>query len=252
MGNGSGHAVHAGVLSLEFVVKPRISILASPVLCLTLLGGIVVQDRTHLKPYDVEPYHAAARAAIEDWPKTIADGEWTTSKDEGLPPSAEQLLHPNCVIDRLYTSGAIRVNGLPAQASLLIVQCKDSRDMLGHYPPICYPAAGRPQNYAAPFNIGIGPKTIHGMEYHFVYRRAVGEEHPCVYNFFVVPGKGIVADMDGLQQAGKDYQRRYYGAAQFQVVMDADYPQDLREKIFKTIIGANLRAFAVLNTVEMQ
>ena len=229
-------------------------------LCLLLLGGIVAEDRTHLKPADVEPYHAAARAVIEDWPKTIPDrdgdrtGQWTTSTDESLPPSAEQLLHPNCVIDRKYTSNLLTVNGLPVQASLLIVQCKDSRDMAGHYPPICYPAAGEQpisDPDGQPFQINVNGIGINGREYHFL-QKTLPVFRQCVYDFFIVPGKGFVSDMTGVRKAAADYQRRYYGAAQFQVVMDADYPQELRERIFRTIIGANARALSVLNTVEVQ
>ena len=211
----------------------------------------MAEDRTHLKPSDVEPYHIQARNVIKAWPETIADGNWTTSADESLPPSAEQLLHPNCVIDRRYTSASIQVNGQPVQASLLIVQCKDSRDMAGHYPPICYPAAGEPQLSAEPFDFNVAGLTISGMEYHFL-QKSLPVFRQCVYDFFIVPGKGFVRDMKDLNAAAKDYQRRYYGAAQFQVVMDADYPQEVRESIFKKIIGANPQALSVLNTVEMQ
>ena len=236
------------------MTRSKISIIASPLLCLGLLGGIAAEDRTHLKAADVEPYHAQAREAIESWPKTIVDGDWTTSVDENIPPSAEQLLHPNCVIDRLYTSGTIQVNGRPAQASLLIVQCKDSRDMAGHYPPNCYPAAGdalmepdEPFSFTVP---GVSAPVI-GREYHF-RRNTVPVIRRCVYDFFILPGSGFMADMRGVRSAAGDYQRRYYGAAQFQVVMDADYPQELRESIFKTIIGANSAALTVLNTVKVQ
>ena len=231
--------------------RTKLSILASPLLCLALLGGIMAEDRTHLTPSDVEPYHARARAVIEEWPKTIADGQWTTSADENLPPSAEQLLHPNCVIDRRYTSGTLPpVNAQPVQASLLIVQCKDSRDMAGHYPPICYPAAGATELSADHFTFNLQGVTIRGIEYHFL-RRTLPVFRQCVYDFFIVPGKGTKRDVAGVQEAAKDYQRRYYGAAQFQVVMDADYPQELRERIFRTIIGANIEALSVLNTVEI-
>lgn len=232
--------------------KARLSNFVAPAMCLAVLGGIVAEDRTHLRPSDVEPYHAQARRVLEDWPRTISPGDWTTSEEHQLPQSAQQLLHPNCVIARRYTSGTIRINNEPAQASLLIVQCKDSRDMVGHYPPICYPAAGRPQISADPFKLVCGGMVIDGVEYHFLDQTGLGESRQCVYDFFLVPGRGIVADMDGVRTAGKDYQRRYYGAAQFQVVMDADYPQDLREKIFRTIIGANVKAISVLNTVEVQ
>jgi hypothetical protein len=233
------------------VARSTLSILASPVLCLGLLGGIVAQDATHLNPANVEPYHARAKAVIEQWPKTIENGDWTTSEDEALPPSAEELLHPNCVIDRLYTSRAVRINGRMAQASLLIVQCKDSRDMAGHYPPICYPASGAPQLSSHPFRLSAGGVMIEGTEYEFL-RRALPAYRQCVYDFFIVPGKGFVADMNGVRSAAKNYEGRYYGAAQFQVVMDADYPQDVREQIFAMIIGANSKALSVLNTVDTQ
>lgn len=235
------------------MTRSKLSILASPLLCLGLLAGITAEDSTHLKPTDVEPYHAKAREVIEAWPRTIADGDWTTSIDTHLPAAAEKLLHQNGQIDRLYTSGNIRVNGRPVQASLLIVQCKDSRDMAGHYPPNCYPARGdTPIEEREPFALRVGEHTITGYEYHFRQNSIPVERH-CVYDFFIVPGvAGFIGDMADVRSAAGDYQRRYYGAAQFQVVMDADYPQELRESIFKTIIGANSDALRVLSKVDIQ
>jgi len=236
------------------LTRSKITIFASPLLCLGLLGGIVAEDRPHLKPSDVEPYHARARKVIEAWPEVIADkdGTWHTSNNERLPDSAEQLLHPNCFISRGYTNDTIRQKGQFAQASLLIVQCKDSRDMAGHFPPNCYPAAGQPQiGTAALFKMHFPGFDVEGTEYLFL-RKSLPISRQCVYDFFIVPGQGSQPDMNTLQAAAKDYQRRYYGAAQFQVVMDADYPQDVRESIFRTIIGANAQALSVLNTVEVK
>jgi len=210
----------------------------------------MAEDRTHLQPRDVESYHRYAKEALEAWPKQLADGEWVTEEDRTLPPAAEQLLHPNVEIDRLYTSRSLWINGQPASASLLVVQCKDSRDMRGHYPPICYPASGEQPEFKAPFTVTIPGASISGMEYHFI-RKSVPIYRRCVYDFFIVPGKGFEPDMAGLNKAAADYQRRYYGAAQFQVVMNADYSQEQREQILKTIIGANPSAFTVLNTVEI-
>jgi hypothetical protein len=232
------------------VAKSKIVIFASPALCLGLLGGIVAQDTTHLKPADAAPYHARVKTAIEAWPKYIPDGDWTTVDDIKLPDSAEQLLHPNCVIERRYSSGTLRVNGLPVQASLLIVQCKDSRDMAGHYPPICYPASGCPQLNATPFNLTVADgSTISGYEYEFL-RQVLPRYQQSVYDFFIVPRQGFKPDMEAVRQAAKNYEARYYGAAQFQVVMDADYPKDVRDQAFKMIIGANPAALSALNTVE--
>lgn len=230
--------------------KSKLSIFASPLLCLGLLGGIVAEDSTHLQPGDVAEYHLRAKAAIEAWPKEIADGDWFTQEDRSLPQAAEKLLHPNVEIDRLYISRDLWINGQPAAASLLVVQCKDTRDMAGHYPPICYPAAGEQDEGAEPFNLTASGVVITGMAYHFVERTVPVTRH-CVYDFFIVPGKGFQSDMAQVRKAAADYQRRYYGAAQFQVVMSDDYSQEQRERIFKTIIGANPQAFTVLNTVEI-
>lgn len=231
------------------MAKSSLAIFASPALCLGLLGGIVAEDSTHIKPGDVGTYHARAKADIEAWPRTISDGNWTTVADVQLPEAAEQLLHPNCVVQRRYSSGTLQVDGQPVQASLLIVQCTDSRDMAGHYPPICYPAAGCAQLGQAPFRFNVAGMTIVGYEYEFL-RQILPTYRQAVYDFFIVPGKGFVPDTNGVWSAAKNYQARYYGAAQFQVVMDADYPQEIREQAFKMIIGANPKALSDLNTVE--
>ena len=132
--------------------------------------------------------------------------------------------------------------------------------MAGHYPPICYPAAGQPEIGAGQdFAFQLDGVGIAGKEYLFL-QKSLPVTRQCVYDFFIVPGKELVkaddpltvADMPDVRKAAADYQRRYYGAAQFQVVMDADYPQELRESIVRTIIGANARALSVLNTVEVQ
>jgi hypothetical protein len=91
---------------------------------------------------------------------------------------------------------------------------------------------------------------ISGMQYEFL-REVLPAARQCVYDFFVVPGKGVVADMAGVRKSAGDYQRRWYGAAQFQVVMNADYPPEVRDQIFREIIGASPTALTVLNTVEI-
>lgn len=231
--------------------KSKLAILASPALCLGLLGGIAAEDSTHLKPADLETYHARAKVDIEAWPRTISDGQWTTVADVPLPDAAEQLLHPNCVIQRRYSSGTLQVNGQPVQASLLIVQCTDSRDMVGHYPPICYPASGCRELSESPFRLNVRGTAapVCGIEYEFL-RQILPTYRQAVYDFFIVPGKGFVSDINGVRSAAKNYQARYYGAAQVQVVMDADYPQEIREQAFKVIVGANPKALSDLNTVE--
>src|SRR5690242_11846971 len=92
--------------------------LFAPILSAALVGGIALENSTHLKPTDVEPYHHRAREAVlgrelrngqheGGVPYTI--GSWY-GKDEEIPVAAQQLLKPNAILSRSYrdtTSGAI-------------------------------------------------------------------------------------------------------------------------------------------------
>src|ERR1051326_3777057 len=211
-------------------------VLASPVLTVSLLAGVVAEQRTHVKPADVEPYHERARAAIAAVPYTIGSGLWTGEDDE-VTPAAQKLLRHPAILARTYKENAPdSVHGGHRQASLLIVQCRDSRDMVGHYPPICYRAHGMTAEAFGEISDAsrglkrdwkVGDLTIPGTEYRFTHRE-MGELHrTVVYNFFIVPGHGIARDMKDVENAAEDYQQRYYGAAQFQVVFSGAVAEEI-------------------------
>ena len=215
-------------------------ILASPVACLVVMSAIAVDNRAHPCAEDAAKYHATVKAALEAWPKTIRDDavEWTSVGVE-MPQAVFELLHPNVLSCRHYDC----VNDPRKNADLLIVQCMDPNDMSGHYPRNCYP--GRGQSLACPET----PRTwdlgnnliIRGMEYHF-NPRSFGEPAICVYNFFVLPGKGIVPDMEDVQRASANYRLRDFGAAQFQLVFSSDaLSQETRDEVFFSIVGAGSR-----------
>lgn len=227
-------------------MKSLSAIIAAPVMCLAVLGGIVLENRRHTRPADAAPFHARAKAALDAWPQSVsnkATGEDWTSRETKIPDAAIQLLHPNATVSRHYES--LKYNR--KQADLLIVQCRDPIDMSGHYPPNCYPNSGEPLVFKADRTWQIGDVKVSGMEYHFESGDLGQSRQRCVYNFFVLPGRGIVPDMQDVRDASGDYQRRYYGAAQFQLVFPADMPQETRDEIFTTLVGANPGIFAVLN-----
>ncbi len=59
-------------------------------------------------------------------------------------------------------------------------------------------------------------------------------------------------DMKGVEKAAEDYQQRYYGAPQFQVVFhglaSADQSRDERDAIFAALIGPNLNVIETLTS----
>jgi hypothetical protein len=146
----------------------------------------------------------------------------------------------------------------PRSANLLIVQCKQSGDMVGHFPPICYPSHGW-ENICPdkklkgwPRDWIVGNQRIRGMEYQFCQTENGQTKIITDYNFMVVPGRGIVRDIQGVEQAAEDYQQRYYGAAQFQVVFQATSSDQLsreeRDEIFCTLMGPAIPVIRQLDT----
>jgi hypothetical protein len=96
------------------------------------------------------------------------------------------------------------------------------------------------------------PDKVRGMEYHFESGSMLRPNRTVVYNFFVLPGKGVVPDMDEVRAASGNYQRRHYGAAQIQVVFDDDQGNGTgnpawRDEVFRTLIGANPSVISSLN-----
>lgn len=215
------------------IVKHLAVMLLSPLLSVALLAGVMTQSSRHVKPGDVEPFHQRAKAAIESYPYIV--GTWA-GQDEVVPEAAVKLLRPNAILSRSYRDSSVRGNG--GNVQLLIDQCKDSRDMLGHYPPVCYPANGSIMIAETPRDWHVGDLTIHGMEYEFSDRMKDQTYQRVVYNFLIIPGRGIARDMSAVSSAAEDYQERYYGAAQFQMVMSATVPRAERDRIFAMMVGA--------------
>src|SRR3954471_15474896 len=146
-------------------------LLISPLLSAALLGGIVAEHRHYLKPEDFEPYHVAAKAAIESLPKGIPPFAGLDTDD--VPKVAQVLLKPNKILSRRYTDASVASLSHPRSANLLIVQCKQSGDMVGHFPPICYPSHGW-ENMCTdkklkgwPRDWIVADQRIRGMEYQF-------------------------------------------------------------------------------------
>jgi hypothetical protein len=223
-------------------------ILAAPVTCVALLLGMVAESSTRLTPRDAEPYHARAKAAIDSIPTRV--GSWSASPEK-VPAEAIQLLRPNDIRCLKYVdNNESDPRWFDRWASLLVDQCKDARDMDGHWPPNCYVNSGQDQTYDQMRDWNVAGLLIHGEEYHFSKVSATESSRQAVYNFLIVPGRGIVRDMAGVRQVAGDYQQRYYGAAQFQLVMNADLPQAERDQIFTTLMTPCVPVIRTLVSIE--
>jgi hypothetical protein len=208
----------------------------APILSMGLLIGMVGQASRHIKPGDVEPFHQRAKEELASYPYYV--GTWV-GQDEPVTQAAVQLLRPNYILSRRYTNTSGQGLAPHGTFQLLVVQCRDSRDMVGHYPPICYPAHGQTLVSETPRDWIVGDLKVTGTEYHFAYRSAEqGIIKRVVYNFLIIPGHGIARNMKAVMAAAEDYQERYYGAAQFQLVFSGALSQEARDSILEQGVGA--------------
>jgi hypothetical protein len=233
-------------------MKSFAAIVASPLLCLGLLGGIALQQRTRLRADApvVKAYHERALVEINAFNKFVTiDGVQWASQERKAETAAVRLLRPNTILSRHYVEGVL--DRYPRTADLLIVQCRDSRDMTGHYPPICYKNIGYELTATdSTRSADVGGQTVPFTEYQFEKWSQGQPQRLSIYNFFVVPGRGVVRDIKGVHAAAEDYERRFFGAAQFQVLIPLNQVplRDDRDRIFTGLIQARPGLIETLKT----
>ncbi len=168
-------------------------------------------------PAIADEYHAKILDVVEQTP---LDFEGWIGRDVPLPPAAIKLLGPNAILARQYYHRERDI-----RATLLIVQCRDIRDMAGHFPPVCYPAHGWTLSEEAPDFLTVGGNLMKP----YVFTRDMGEmtDSITVYNLFALPTGETTVSMRVVRETGSDYVHRPYGAAQIQVVLgEAVSPDD--------------------------
>jgi hypothetical protein len=197
-----------------------------------LLGGLCGETLLRPKPADAEPYHRRVREASQRVPLVV--GQWL-GKEERVEAAAIALLRPNVMLQRRYNNASTgRV------VSFLLVQCKDARDMAGHYPPNCYPGQGWRLANAQPMDWRIGDRVIGGKEYEFTRVETGQPISLFVCSLMILPSGTFVRDISEVRAAAADYLRQFYGAAQIQLVLDGSVPAEERKSIFCELVGANM------------
>ena len=213
----------------NFVRRAKAVLPAALSLCLL---GAAFADKVmfHLPPADAAPYHARVRAAAALLPRNV--GPWLGT-DVPVPESAVEMLRPNTYVSRQYQHvGSGRV------ATLLIVHCEDARDLIGHYPPVCYRSAGWEKQAAVPAERRAGDETFTVTDYTFASKRVDRTNVLRIDNFMVLPDGRVCQDMDGVEALAQDHRRKFFGAAQVQVITDAGWSEADRADVFRQLIGA--------------
>ncbi|MAY75112.1 MAG: hypothetical protein CMJ31_10420 [Phycisphaerae bacterium] len=184
-------------------------------------------------PEASDEYMAAVAESIDSVPYKI--GPWL-GFDVEVSEAAVEMLKPNRILQRVYR----KPNDASSQFSLLISHCGVTRDMLGHYPPVCYPAHGWTQLGVRDVSLKTDDTEIPAREYSF--RRGVGLESAAmtVMNFFVVPSdtERYQVTMDQLNSFEVTQSRHAKGIAQIQILVPEEMKPAQREEVVDDVLHA--------------
>lgn len=206
----------------------RVVSLLTPVLAVAMLLGIYSEQQVRaVDPSEVEAYHQRAAAEAEKLPMNLAGWE---GRESPVPDAAVSLLRPNFILSRRYHNPETGQS-----ASVLIVHCKDSRDLVGHYPPNCYVNSGWTLGNREPIDLRAKNQGLPSIMYQFNRDTLRGVAALQIANFMILPDGRIVRDMPAVREFAQDRFKRQYGAAQLQVVMNGDLrpeeASDLAERL---------------------
>lgn len=187
---------------------------------------------------DASAYHVKVKEVVGAIPFRV--GDWV-GEDVAIPTAATALLKPNALLARTY-----RRSDDGRVVSLAVVQCEDTRDMGGHYPPVCFPAHGwTPLGSERIRNLTVENLNLPITAYLFERASAFETTQRTIYNLLIIPGRGGVEDMPDVRKAAANPMARQRGAAQIQIVLSSDMPQaDQREAVreFLTTLAPAIRA----------
>lgn len=182
-------------------------------------------------PPGTENYHQRIAAAADALPRQF--DSWV-SQDSPVPVAAIAMLHPNVILCRKFIN-----NTTGQQATLLLVQCRDARDLLGHYPPVCYKSSGYTPVSSSPKDWQVDDLRLQGMLYEFSSTRPEQMNALLVCNFMLLPSGQTCRDMDGVYATARDPRKRFLGAAQVQVLVNPGLSETERDAIVQTLVHAN-------------
>lgn len=206
---------------------------AAPYAALAALAASAVLLHRHVTaPEVLAARNAEIVKAFDAIPYRL--GPWLGS-DVPLPAGATEILAASAVVSRRFDE-----LGTSRRAILGLVHCGDVRDMLGHYPPNCYPSSGYMpcEQDHEPVVVRIAGAARDAMLYRFrrVDRDGMQRE-VTIIGVFVLPGTGFTADMRAVRAGASDRRVSEKGIGQLQVVMDGLVERDEAIAVAEDLVG---------------
>ncbi|MEM1329457.1 MAG: exosortase-associated EpsI family protein [Planctomycetota bacterium] len=195
----------------------------------------------------IDLYFARVADEIAAIPYKI--GPWV-GEDAPVQPSAVELLAPNKMLSRSYLN-----TETGERATLLIVHCGDVRDMVGHDPPVCYPAngwkpVGQREGAIDSVETGVpGVAAVPVTRFGFDRLEAGVTIEREVVRFFALPSEELplTSDRGQLGRTSRSSARSGLGAAQLQLLFPRRMPESERraaERLFARALSPVLATVA--------
>lgn len=163
---------------------------------------------------DVEERYRAIRDQVLALPSRL--GPWR-GEDVEVPLAEQRILKPNAMLSR-----RLAMLGGDERAHLLVIHCRDVRDMLGHWPASCYVSAGwKPEKDAArTLTVPNADLALEALRHRFSRIRGEGDvERVEVWSAFLAPGEEPTGSLTDLAGRAGARMRSRQGIAQIQVVL---------------------------------
>jgi exosortase len=203
----------------------------APLLAAVLLGAILALGGFQAKRTPgMLAYHASIREAVDAIPYRIGAAVGT---DQQVSPGVLRLLKPNAFLQRSYRNPATG-HGF----GLVVIHCSDARDLVDHYPPVCYPSAGWTACGMNARQYQIESLTVPARIYDFTRSSPQGAINTRVVSFFVVPthSSGVVDTMEAVAAASRSTRGTALGAAHIMVSFGSGASDNLIEDTIRSVL----------------
>ena len=161
---------------------------------LIFMSGWLVLDAPIRESAELVSHRTRIAERMDSFPYQLAD--WVGT-DVPVPTAAMEILNPNSLVSRRYR----RLNS-DDEMIMALIHCSDTRDMQGHYPPICYPARGwnLVDEDVSRIPMTLGSHEVDMSLYRFRrFDRSGLEQTQMVLSMFLLPNGLVMTDMEAIR-----------------------------------------------------